>query len=284
LTGSSDLYQSSGRSPHACINFVTAHDGFTLRDLVSYNHKHNEANLEDNQDGENHNISWNCGVEGDTDDPEVNRLRDRQRRNLMTTLLLSQGVPMILGGDEMGRTQRGNNNGYCQDNELSWFDWDQLRQDRDFVEFVTFLIRLRRAHLVFRRRSFFRGRHVEPHQEGDILWLRPDGHEFSDADWSDPSVRVMGMLLNGSAMDERDTRNVPVRDDLFLMLCNASVDPVEFCLPDQWGRPWIRLVDTADDRPLAPEQVDQSYEVRERSLVLLWRAAQPKLPDLGNER
>ena len=283
LTGSSDLYQSSGRSPHASINFVTAHDGFTLRDLVSYNDKHNEANLENNGDGENHNISWNCGVEGDTDDPQVKRLRDRQRRNLMTTLLLSQGVPMILGGDEMGRTQRGNNNGYCQDNELSWFDWDQLNRDRDFLTFVTFLIRLRRSHLVFRRRSFFRGRHVSPNQEGDIQWLRPDGHEFTEADWADPQVRVLGMLLNGSAMDERDSRNVPVHDDLFLLLCNASVDAVAFRVPNQWGQPWLRLVDTAEDEPLAPERVEGDYQLRERSLVLLWRAAQPRVPGKVHE-
>jgi isoamylase len=284
LTGSSDLYQSSGRSPHASINFVTAHDGFTLRDLVSYNDKHNEANLEDNEDGENHNISWNCGIEGDTDYKAILRLRERQRRNLMTTLLLSQGVPMILGGDEMGRTQRGNNNAYCQDNELGWFDWQQLERDRDFVEFVTFLIRLRRSHLVFRRRLFFHGRDTHRHRERDILWLRPDGAEFTEADWRDPETRALGMLLNGAAMDERDARNAPVRDDLFLLLCNASIVAVDVRVPDLWGKTWVRLIDTGNDDALQPDRVEDAYTVRERSLVLLWRASQLTTAGLGYGR
>jgi isoamylase len=290
LTGSSDLYQSSGRSPHASINFVTAHDGFTLRDLVSYSEKHNLANGENNEDGENHNISWNCGIEGQTADREVRRLRDRQRRNLMTTLLLSQGVPMLLGGDEMGRTQRGNNNAYCQDNELSWFDWQQLERDRDFVEFVTFLIRLRRAHVVFRRRLFFHGgnvrtvRNAQRHRERDILWLRPDGEEFTEGDWADPEARAMGMLLNGTAMDERNARNVPVRDDLFLLLCNAGVVEVDARIPRQWGPAWVRLVDTAADDALKPDRVEGAYPVRARSLVLLWCAAQRLTTETGYAR
>jgi glycogen operon protein len=275
LTGSSDLYQSSGRAPHASINFVTAHDGFTLRDLVSYNDKHNDANQEGNRDGENHNLSWNCGAEGATHDAEVLRLRDRQRRNLMATLLLSQGVPMLLAGDEMGRTQHGNNNAYCQDNPVSWLDWGQLERDRVFFEFTASLINLRRSHPIFRRRRFFRGRDVRTDHEEDILWLRPDGAEFTATDWEDPEIRVLGMLLNGNALGERNWRNEPIRDDVFLLLFNSSASAVPFELPEGWGRgPWRQLLDTAEAHALELKRADQRYAVSPRSLVVLWRPAE----------
>ncbi len=276
LTGSSDLYQHGGRSPHASINFVTAHDGFTLRDLVSYERKHNEPNLEGNQDGDDHNVSWNCGVEGETDDPAVQRLRDRQRRNLMATLLLSQGVPMLLAGDEMGRTQNGNNNAYCQDNEVSWVDWGDLQRDADFFEFVTTLIGVRRRHPAFVRSTFFRP-HEGDHREREIIWLRPDGHELTEADWRNPEAQAIGVLINGNAIEERSARNEPLRDDVFLLLCNASPKPVAFVVPQAWGEgSWRRLVDTAMTGATAAPGSDYprgSYCAREWSLVLLCRSA-----------
>jgi glycogen operon protein len=245
ITGSSDLYESSGRRPVASINFVTAHDGFTLADLTSYNEKHNEANGEDNADGESHNRSWNCGAEGPTDDPEVVELRARQRRNLLTTLLLSQGIPMILGGDEMGRTQQGNNNAYCQDNELSWFDWDNV--DGTMVAFTRRLIDLRRRHPVFRRRRYFQGTPLRGHDVTDLAWFRPDGTEMTDDDWDSGWARSIGVFLNGSAIPETDSMGQRIEDDTFLSVFNAHHEPIEFILPgERFGERWVKVLDTHD--------------------------------------
>src|SRR5881296_2274405 len=245
LTGSSDLYQSDSRRPVASINFVTAHDGFTLRDLVSYNEKHNEANGENNADGESHNRSWNCGVEGDTDDPAVIRLRAKQVRNCLTTLFLSQGVPMLSMGDELGRTQRGNNNAYCQDNEISWVDWSPEHIDLDTLGFVRQLIALHKEHPVFRRRKFFQGRKIKGAEIKDIVWLRPDGEEMTDEAWNADFVRSLGMLLNGSAIEEVNERGEPIIGDSLLVLLNAHNDKVPFTLPPlDDNHQWRRVVDT----------------------------------------
>ena len=272
LTGSSDLYERGGRRPYASINFVTAHDGFTLQDLVSYNEKHNEANLEDNKDGENHNRSWNCGVEGPTDDPEVLRLRRQQKRNILAMLLLSQGVPMLLAGDEMGRTQRGNNNAYCQDNEISWVKWDLSPEDQEQVEFVRKLIALRKRHPVFRKRSFFQGQRIKGSGVRDIVWFNPDGKEMSDEEWQQNYARCLGMYLAGQAVGERDTRGQPVKDDDFLLLINAHYEDIGFVMPNHLTiRPWRLVFDTSqngdDEKHEYPP--GETYTVRARSLVLL---------------
>lgn len=239
LTGSSDLYEDDGRRPHASINFITAHDGFTLNDLVTYNHKHNEANGEGNRDGHNHNISYNFGVEGPTKKREVVRQRERQRRNFIATLLLSQGVPMICGGDEMGRTQSGNNNAYCQDNEISWTQWDLSASERQLLDFTRQVARLRREHPVFRRKRFFRGRPIRGSEVKDITWLRPDGEEMTDQEWNAGFVKCFGMCLGGDAFEEFNARGEQVRDDTFLMICNADGGGISFTLPhcgygDRW--------------------------------------------------
>jgi isoamylase len=241
LTGSSDLYQGGSRYPTASVNFVTAHDGFTLRDLVSYNEKHNEANGEDNQDGESHNRSWNCGVEGETDDPEVLALRGRQQRNFLATLFLSQGVTMLLAGDEAGRTQRGNNNAYCQDNEISWHDWDHV--DERLLDFARQLIALRREHPVLRRRRWFQGRPIRG--TVDLGWCKPDGTEMGDEDWDSGLVNSVGVFLNGEAITDRDRRGQRVTDDSFLLLFNAHSGPVDWSLPKQWGKRWEAVFDAA---------------------------------------
>jgi len=251
LTGSSDLYQGDARRPVASINFVTAHDGFTLRDLVSYNEKHNEANGEDGADGESHNRSWNCGAEGETDDPEVLRTRAAQQRNLLTTLMLSQGVPMLLAGDELGRTQHGNNNAYCQDNEISWHDWADV--DEGLLAFTRRLIDLRRSHPTFRRRRFFQGRPIRG--TVDLAWLRPDGQEMSDEDWDEGHRLAIGMYLNGESITEPDARGQRIVDDSFLLLFNASADSIDWVLPEQWGGTWCTVLDTtgtlAEGEPVA---------------------------------
>ena len=244
LTGSADLYQDDGRKPYASINFITAHDGFTLRDLVAYNEKHNDANGEDNRDGESHNRSWNLGAEGPTDDPEVNARRARQQRNFLTTLLLSQGVPMILGGDEIGRTQQGNNNAYCQDNEISWFDWE--RADQGLLEFTRRLIAFWREHPTFRRRGWFKGRSIRGADVKDVAWFRPDGNEMTEQDWNELFAKSFMLFLNGDALRTRDERGRPLGDDTFLLLFNAHVESIGFTLPgDPWGRAWIPVLDTA---------------------------------------
>ena len=247
FTGSSDLYEADNRRPIASINFVTAHDGFTLHDLVSYNEKHNAANGEDNRDGENHNRSWNCGVEGPTEDGEVNVLRERQKRNILTTLLLSQGVPMIAHGDELGRTQQGNNNVYCQDNELSWAEWDAAPEREILTEFTAGLAALRHAHPVFRRQRFFQGRPIRGSSVADIAWLRADGQPMTDRDWSDGHARTLAIYLNGRGIPDRNQLGEQIVDDSFLLLINAHHQQVTFTLPDEsYGRTWAVVVDTAD--------------------------------------
>ncbi len=242
LTGSSDLYQSDSRRPVASINFVTAHDGFTLSDLVSYDEKHNDANGEDNRDGESFNRSWNCGVEGPTEDPIVLALRRRQQRNLLATLFLSQGVPMLLGGDEIGRTQRGNNNAYCQDNELSWYDWEHV--DEPLLATTRALIALRRAHPAFRRRRWFQGRPIRG--TVDIGWYRPDGKEMDDADWESGFARSVAVFLNGEAVPDRDERGRHITDDWFFVVLNAHDEAIDWTVPTHGVRRWEVLADTAE--------------------------------------
>jgi glycogen operon protein len=248
FTGSSDLYEHSGRKPIASINFVVAHDGFTLRDLVSYNEKHNEANGENNNDGESHNRSWNCGVEGPTDDPNVGALRQQQQRNFLTTLLLSQGVPMIAHGDELGRTQLGNNNGYCQDSDLTWVDWDLDDEAADLLRFTRRLVQLRQDHPVFRRRRFFAGtaNHGGESDLGDIAWFMPNGKHMDEAAWRDGMARSLMVFLNGDAIPAPDRRGQKIRDDCFLVVFNANDEPITFTLPEEeYGAEWYIEVDTA---------------------------------------
>lgn len=274
LTGSADLYQHNGRRPQASINFITAHDGFTLCDLVSYNHRHNEANRENNQDGDPHNRSWNCGVEGPTKNPKILALRQQQRRNFLATLLLSQGVPMLLAGDEVGRTQRGNNNAYCQDSELSWFDWDLglLEENRELLTFVQRLIRIRQRHPTFRRRHFFRGIHVDGLR--DILWFNPDGREINYDEWTHDHARCLGMYLPGAGLGDWDKRGHPLEDDDFLLLFNAHHEKIPFVLPIVRGKTFFEvMVDTSmtHGQPVAGNQhpAQKPYPVQGRSLALL---------------
>ena len=271
LSGSSDLYEETGRRPTASINFVTAHDGFTLRDLVSYNEKHNEANKEGNRDGESHNLSWNCGVEGETDDPEIQALRLRQMRNFMSTLVLSQGVPMLSMGDEYGRTQHGNNNVYCQDNEISWFNWDWTEEQQQFFDFTRHLIEIRKTSPVFRRRRFFLGRRVHGSGVKDIRWLRPDGKDMKDSEWNSSYVRSLGMMLNGQAMEEYDERGKRIKDAVYLLLVNSYWESVTFAIPkkqEHWK--WEILVDTFDPEAMEKEsQVEKTIDLQPRSFMLL---------------
>ncbi len=271
LAGSSDLYEQSGRRPYASINFVTAHDGFTLADLVSYNTKHNEANGERNADGENHNLSWNCGVEGPTTDRRILELRDRQRRNMMMTLMLSIGVPMLSGGDELGRTQGGNNNAYCQDNEISWTSWEITPEGRDFLDFTRRVIRIWTDHPVLRRRKFFQGRRIRGAEVSDIAWLDPSGREMKDETWASPDVRCLGVRLNGDAIDEVDERGARIIGDTLLMILNAGDQPVAFTLPQTGPEErWETLIDTADPWA-APRRLRAGgrYEVVARSMAVL---------------
>ena len=244
LTGSSDLYQSDGRRPYASINFVTSHDGFTLHDLVCYNEKHNEANGEDNRDGSDGNFSWNHGVEGPTDDPHIVGSRERQKRNFLATLLLSQGVPMICGGDEIGRTQQGNNNPYCQDNELSWFDWELDARRRALLAFTRRLVQIRREHPVLHRPKFFQGRRIRGSDVKDLTWLRPDGNEMTDVEWESDRVQCLAMRLGGEAMAEVDENGEPITDDTLLIILNARSEPVQFVLPDAATGRWEVMIDT----------------------------------------
>ncbi|HXS43364.1 MAG TPA: glycogen debranching protein GlgX [Solirubrobacteraceae bacterium] len=275
FTGSSDLYESDGRQPFASINFVTAHDGFTLRDLVSYNAKHNEANGEGNRDGTDDNRSWNCGVEGPTDDPEVAALRERQQRNLLATLLLSQGVPMLLGGDEHGRTQRGNNNAWCQDNEISWFDWDLAEGQREQLDFVRRLLALRARHQVFRRGRFLAGREQEGSGLPDVWWFRPDGRRMTQRDWQTDVNHTLGVFLNGQEIVDVTPEGERIVDDSFLLLFSAHFDDVRFTLPARrFGGVWEHVLCTAEPN-LAPGSrrlaSREQVVVRARSLVLLRR-------------
>ncbi len=263
LTGSPDLYQHSGRRPYASVNFVTSHDGFTLADLVSYNTKHNELNGDGNRDGENNNQSWNCGAEGPTDDPQINALRDRQRRNFLATLLFSQGVPMLSGGDEWGRTQNGNNNVYCQDNPLSWFNWERDDRQNQFLEFTQNLIQFRRAHPVFRRPKFFQGRRVPGSEIRDVMWFNPGGNQMSEEEWTSPFVRCLGMLLSGDMVDIHSFEGEPLHDDTFLLLLNAHYEPIPFVLPGQEQIEWQLILDTMDSRGFltAPKKFASGDEV-----------------------
>jgi glycogen operon protein len=277
LTGSSDLYEATGRRPSASINFVTCHDGFTLRDLVSYNQKHNEANGEGNRDGSDDNRSWNCGVEGPTDDPAVLTLRRRQARNLLATLFVAQGVPMLLGGDEIGRTQQGNNNAYCQDNPISWYDW--LHVDSELLEWTRYLIGLRRSHPVFCRRRFFQGRPIRgrgPDGLVDIAWFRPDGKQMTKADWSSGYGKSLGVFFNGQAIPDVDARGQEIRDDSFYLVYNAWEQPIDFTLPAvRWGRSWRVALDTAQDLPPHPGveyKAGDTVALLGRHLMLLQRA------------
>jgi glycogen operon protein len=270
LAGSSDLYEHSGRRPYASINFVTCHDGFTLADLVSYNEKHNEANGEDNRDGESNNNSWNCGVEGPTDDPDVKALRARQQRNLLATLLFSQGVPMICAGDEIGRTQRGNNNAYCQDNEISWLDWDVDDAKTELLDFVRGMVALRKRHPVFRRRKFFQGRRIRGAEVKDLTWFEPNGREMTDKAWEADFVRSLMVRLAGEGLDEIDEQGEPISDDTFLVLLNAADHPVAFTLPAHHPElQWERLLDTGDllwNRPVTARR--DRYRLGARSMAL----------------
>jgi isoamylase len=276
FTGSADLYEASGRKPHASINFITAHDGFTLQDLVSYDGKHNEANREDNRDGSSNNRSWNCGAEGPTTDAAILALRARQKRNLMATLLLSQGVPMVLGGDELGRTQLGNNNAYCQDSELSWLDWELGAGHEDFLDFTCRLIALRRRHPVFSRRRFLQGDTVTADSLREIIWLSPDGREMTGADWGMPYARCLGLYLAGAAIERRDRRGRLVTDNNFVVLCNAHHEQIPFRLPDALAeKVWWTVLDTAADTPFAQERLQPGalYALQGRSLALLRETA-----------
>jgi glycogen operon protein len=276
LSGSADLYEADGRDPFASINFITAHDGFTLRDLVSYEHKHNEANLEDNMDGTDDNRSWNCGVEGETDDPEVLALRDRQHRNFLTTLLVSQGTPMLLGGDELNRTQGGNNNGWCQDNELSWYDWTDDARSREMRDFTRRLIRLRHEHPVFRRDSFLRGQEGERTGLPDVWWFRPDGRKMTRRDWNDGD-HVLGMYLNGAEIGALGHRGEEIVDDSFLLLFNAHFEDRTFMLPRRrFGAQWTLELATGDPAAEAGSRncgARTELEVMARSIVILKRVS-----------
>ncbi len=271
LTGSSDLYQSDGRKPYASINFITAHDGFTLCDLVSYDGKHNEANGENNQDGANDNDSWNMGAEGPTEDEEVNIMRERQTRNFLATLMLSQGVPMLAGGDEVARSQRGNNNAFCQDNELTWYDWNLDPPRRRLMDFTGKLIQLRRAHPNLHRRRFFQDRTIRGSVVRDIAWFNTTGEEFGDENWNEGGNRSMGLMLNGKTLGVSDEDGDPVVDDSFLILINAYHEGVEFTLPTPpGGTPWKFVLRTENiDDPFAQERLGEKIIVGGRSLVLL---------------
>jgi glycogen operon protein len=273
ITGSSDLYEETGRRPHASVNFITAHDGFTLQDLVSYNDKHNEANGEENRDGESHNRSWNMGVEGPADDAVINAGRAKQKRNFLATLFLSQGIPMLLGGDEIGRTQRGNNNAYCQDSEISWYDWDNV--DEDLLEFTRRLIQIRRSHPVFRRRRWFLGRPLHGTDVSDIGWFNPDGKEMTDEDWGSGFAKSVGVFLNGGLIPSRDRRGERVHDDSFYLLFNAHFESIRFRLPTgPWGQEWAKVFSTEEAVPEGDEtarKAGEEVEVAAISFTLLRR-------------
>jgi isoamylase len=273
VTGSSDLYATTGRRPYASINFVTAHDGFLLRDLVSYNEKHNEANGEENRDEESHNRSWNCGVEGSTSNPEVKALRARQQRNFLVTLFLSQGVPMLLGGDELGRTQKGNNNAYCQDNEISWYNWDKI--DESLLDFTRRLIEFRRAHPTFHRREWFQGRSIHGSGVEDVAWFKPSGEEMSEEDWNAGFAKSLGIYLNGEAIAAPDMRGQRITDDTFYLVFNAHSEAATFRLPEaKWGKAWVKVLDTEqgfDTGDSEAREAGSDLRVKSRAVVVLRR-------------
>jgi glycogen operon protein len=270
IAGSNDLYEHSGRRPYASINFITSHDGFTLHDLVSYNEKKNERNGDGNCDGENFNLSWNCGAEGPTGEPWIIRLREQQKRNLIASLLLSVGVPMISGGDELGRTQHGNNNAYCQDNETSWTCWSLMPEQREFLEFTRHLLRFRRSQPTLTRRKYFQGRSIRGADVKDIYWLDPSGREMTDEAWNAPFVRSLGVLMVGDAIDDIDERGRQVSGDTLLILLNAHFECVPFVLPDPGhDQQWVRVLDTIET--VAPEARfvgGTKYPLQGRTVVL----------------
>ena len=288
FTGSADLYEASGRKPHASVNFVTAHDGFTMQDLVSYDSKHNEANGEDNRDGNDNNRSWNHGAEGPTEDASINALRAQQKRNMIATLLLSQGVPMVLAGDELGQTQNGNNNAYCQDNELSWLDWDLTPEERDFLEFVAHMVAFRRRHPVFSRRRFLQGRELADGIR-EVAWLRPDGDEMTDNEWHTTYNRCLGVYMAGTVIERVDKRGRAVRDNNFLTLFNAHHEKIDFLLPEfHAGGGWQVVLDTANAKhpfEQKPYEAGATYPLEGRSMALLISTApHPALHYRGGEK
>jgi isoamylase len=269
LTGSPDLYQDDNRRPTASINFITAHDGFTLNDLVTYDEKHNDANGEDNNDGESNNRSWNCGTEGPTDDEAINSLREQQKRNLLTTLFLSQGVPMLVAGDEFGRTQEGNNNAYCQDNELSWLNWD--KKDESLLAFTGKLIALRKEHPAFRRRRWFKGQPIKGRGLEDIAWFLPEGDEMTDENWNNDFAKSLGIFLNGEGLHYVGPEGEQVTDDNFYLIFNAHYEPLDYVIPEKVrSKPWIKVLDTGEQQPhKEPAIIDESVNVNGHSIVLL---------------
>jgi isoamylase len=273
ITGSSDLYGPGGRKPYASVNFVTAHDGFTLHDLVSYNEKHNEANGEENRDGHDHNLSWNCGAEGPTDDPAITALRERQKRNFLALLFVSQGTPMLLHGDETGRTQKGNNNAYCQDNELTWVDWDLDQARQDLLEFTRYVVHLRHQHPVLRRRQFFFGRRIRGSEVKDLSWFRPDGKEMAEGDWNNPETRCFGLRFAGDAIPEVDPMGERIVDDTLLILINMHHEPVPFVLPAHRNDAlWEAVLDTrapGGRRRHDPLPGGEAYDLEGRTLAVL---------------
>jgi len=282
LTGSSDLYEHGGRRPYASINFISCHDGFTLHDLVSYNQKHNEANGENNRDGENHNISWNCGEEGETRNLHIESLRGRQVRNFLTTILLSQGVPMLLAGDEIGRTQRGNNNAYCQDNEINWINWELNSSENELLQFVRMAIQIRKQHPAFRRRYFFQGRDIKGAGVKDVTWLTPSGEEMADEEWSKPFNRCLGLFLAGNAIDEHDERGRQISDHNFVLLFNAHHEEIFFKLPSEpIHARWEVLLDTNYANGKRQDgrfyHSNETYPLKSRSLVLLIHLQHPSV-------
>jgi isoamylase len=291
LTGSSDLYEHNGRRPYASVNFVTCHDGFTLQDLVSYNGKHNEANQEENRDGADDNRSWNCGAEGATDDPQVLALRAQQKRNLLATLMLSEGIPMLLAGDEMGHTQNGNNNAYCQDNEMSWLNWDLREEDRRFCEFVSSVIAVRREHRLFRRRHFFQGRSIRGLK--DIIWLNPDGHEMTDEEWNQSFARCLGVFFAGDGINEYDERGRIITDGDCIILFNSHHEPIQFLIPHvRQPDGWRVLLDTSAEQAGSDDRrftAGDMFKLKGRSVVLLYReqrheAARSEQPAMDGAR
>ncbi|MDQ3394792.1 MAG: glycogen debranching protein GlgX, partial [Bacteroidota bacterium] len=272
LSGSSDLYMLNGRQPSASINFITAHDGFTLHDLVSYNEKHNDANKEGNNDGESHNLSWNCGVEGPSDDPKINVLREKQKRNFLATLFLSQGVPMICSGDEYGRTQLGNNNVYCQDNEISWINWEWDDKQKALFDFTSKIIGIRKSSPILHRRRFFQGRNIHGLEVKDIRWIGTDGEDMTSEEWDSSLVRTLGMLLNGKVMDEVDERGNVIKDDVLLILVNSYWEPVDYTLPINGVQvEWEVVLDTSDpEGSFEGNKLDEyKFKLNPRSLAML---------------
>jgi glycogen operon protein len=282
ITGSSDLYVTNGRRPHASINFITAHDGFTLADLVSYSEKHNEMNGEENRDGDSHNGSWNWGVEGPTSDPEILAVREQLKRNFLATLMLSQGVPMLVAGDEMGRSQQGNNNAYCQDNAISWLDWGLRQKNATFLAFVRQLTQLRQVHPIFRQRKWFQGRAIHGSGVSDIVWFNPSGTEMTEEQWQEGFAKAIGIFLNGQENPSLNAKGERMIDDDFLLLFNAHWDLLQFCLPAKLGhKHWQLRLDTKEPQliPEGPIYTNrQQVPVQGRSLVVLWSPAQPGSP------